>query len=46
MSMEKTALALRAMAEVDLQTEGDWSADTANERCAEYARLISKLFAN
>ena len=31
---------LQAMADDDLNTEGVWTADTANERCARYAELI------
>lgn len=44
MSTEHFAESLKAMAKVDLDTDGEWSADTANARCAEYARLVTRLF--
>jgi len=33
------------MATDDLQIPGEWSAETANERCRQYAALIRELIA-
>jgi hypothetical protein len=35
---------LVGLAQVDAETPGEWTAETANARCEDYARYILELF--
>ena len=44
--MDNTMGDLFAMAQEEIDLEGDWSVEVANERCQEYARLIRRFQAD